>query len=67
MSNKILRMLSDISLIALGTLAFASIISILTGMDYCWDIACTSFIAITIAYIAYLFTKRSLDGSSRDD
>ena len=67
MSNKILQILIDVSFIALVALAFASIVSIFTGMEYCWSIACRSFIAITLAYIACRLIERSLDGSSGDD
>ena len=67
MSNKILQILIDVSFIALVALAFTSIVSIFTGMDYNWDIACKSFIAIEIAYVACRLIERSLDGSSGDD
>ena len=67
MSNKILQILIDVSFIALVALAFASIVSIFTGIDYNWDIACKSFIAIIIAYTACRLLERSLDGSSGDD
>ena len=67
MSNKILQVLIDISFGALVALAFASIVSIFTGMEYNWDIACNSFIAITIAYAACRLIEGSLNGSTRDD
>ncbi len=67
MSNKILQILIDISFIALVALAFASIVSIFTGIEYNWEIACKSFISIILAYTACLFIERTLDGSSGDD
>lgn len=67
MSSKILQVLIDISFSALIALAFASMISIFTGLEYNWNIACNSFIAIVIAYTACRLIERSLDGSSGDD
>ena len=75
MSNKILQILRGVSFVAIGALVGASIVSIFTGIDYNWDIACKSFIAIIIAYAACRFLERAacrllerrLDGSSRDD
>lgn len=66
-TNKILKILLYIAIGALAALAFASIISIITSMEYSWSIACKSYLAILIAGIACDVLERSLDGSSGND